>query len=312
VHEENRSSLLPIDELQRELTDLENGSFASLTDSELRDKVRAIHTGFVFQAPTFPTGTLIYRAVRVSQRPARKSRVGYPPVQLAKTNGRLNRPGEGMFYGSMSQFASCLYECSFKVGEFFAISAWLTTQIMTFNHLGYSTKVLEASKSNRNLPFFAQMKEQGQSDRVRLIREWQARVFTQRVPPDQDHLYRLPIALKDFALGKMVQVDPKLPDVFSGVIYPSIAMWLLADNVAILPTEVDAKLALFEVILLVVDGTQEIHREDGSNVTQVAMKMYDYARADTSGNLIWGQRSQVVYPDGTDASRFTPHVLAPE
>jgi hypothetical protein len=294
------------------LTDLENGSFTSLTDGELRDKVRTIHTGFVFQAPTFPTGTLIYRAVRVSQRPAHKSRVGYPPVQLAKANGRLNRPGEGMFYGSINQFASCLYECSFKVGEFFAISAWLTTQIMTFNHLGYSTAVLEASKSNRSLPFFAQMKEQGQSERDRFIREWQARVFTQHVLPDQDHLYRLPIALKDFALGKMVQGDPKLPDVFSGVIYPSIAMWLLADNIAILPTEVDTKLALFEVILLAVDGIKSSHKADGSIVTQVAMKMYDYARTDTNGNLIWGQKSQVVYPDGTDASKLTPHVLAPE
>jgi hypothetical protein len=312
VHEENRTSLLPIDELQRELTDLENGSFTSLTDSELQDSVRTIHTGFVFQAPTFPTGTLVYRAVRVSQRPAHKSRVSYPPAQIAKSNGRLNRPGEGMFYGSMNQFATCLYECSFKVGEFFAISAWLTTQRMTFNHLGYSTAVLEAFKSGRSLPFFVQMKDQEQSERNRLIREWQARVFTQNVPPDQDHLYRLPIALKDFALGKMVQIDPELPDVFSGVIYPSIAMWLLADNIAILPTEVDTKLALFEVILLTVDGTKEVRKEDGTVVTHVAMKPYDYARTDSDGNLIWGQKSQVVYPDGTDASKFTPQVLAPE
>lgn len=298
------------DDLKQELGLLERGSFISLTDDELREKIRLIHSGFRFQAPVYPVGTLIYRAVRVSQRPTRASRVSYPPLEVVKRNGRLNRPGEGMFYGSLNQFASCLQECSWKVGEFFAISAWLTTKMMTFNHLGYSAAVLATFKSNRELPFFAKTSEQ--SDREQLIREWQARVFTQKVADGEEHLYRLPIALKNFALGKMVQTDPNAPDIFSGVIYPSVAMWLLGDNVAILPSEVDSKMALLEVILLTLDSIKEEHKLDGSIHTAMNMKPYDFARPDAEGSLVWGQKSQIVFPNGVDASQFTPSILPPE
>ena len=215
-----------------------------------------------------------------------------------------------MFYGAIGQFASCLLEIECQVGEFFAISAWLTTKPMTFNHLGYSTKVLQTLKSRRDLPFFAHVA--GDSERNAILREWQAKVFTQHVTSGQEHLYRLPAALKEFALSNLVQIDPTLPPVFSGVIYPSVAMWLLADNIAILPSEVDTKMALLEVILLTVDSIKKVSKEDGGVDTQFANKAYDYARADQDGNLIWGQRSQVILPPGTDVSRFTPQLLPPE
>ena len=130
-----------------------------------------------------------------------------------------------MFYGALSQFATCLLECGHKVGDFFAISVWLTTSSMTMNHLGYSQAVLDQMKARRELPSFA--KSSADDERNRMIREWQCRVFTTTVPHNQEDLYRLPIALKDFALGRMVQTFPNLPTLFSGVIYPSVAMWLL-------------------------------------------------------------------------------------
>ena len=202
AHEPDQSLLLSSDELLRELTALETGGFASISDEELREKIRIIHSGFTLQAPIFPAGTAIYRAVRVSQRPADQSRVGYPPAMVVSSYGRLNRIGEVMFYGAF-HLGSCLQECAWQVGEFFVVSGWLTTTPMTFNHLGYSQAVLQSMKSNRDMPFFTKLAND--SDRNVLIREWQARVFTQQVPSGQEHLYRLPIALKDFALSKMVQ-----------------------------------------------------------------------------------------------------------
>ncbi len=305
----SEQNLLASDELSRELASLESGSFTSLSDEESREKIRVIHAGFTFQAPIFPAGTAIYRAVRVSQRPANRSRVRYPPTAVVRDYGRLNRIGEVIFYGAF-HLGSCLQECAWQIGEFFAVSGWLTAAPMTFNHLGYSQAVLKSLKSNRDLPFFANLTND--SERNVVIREWQARVFTQQVPRDQGDLYRLPIALKDFALSKMVQTDPNAPDVFSGVIYPSVATWLLADNVAILPTEVDVKLALFEVILLTLDSVEEVRKDDGSTETKLAMKTYDFARPDVDGNLKWGQKSQIIYPDGVDASQSTPKVLSPE
>jgi hypothetical protein len=57
-----------------------------------------------------------------------------------------------------------------------------------------------------------------------------------------------------------VQTDSKGPNTLSEVIYPSMATWLLTDNVAILPREVDTKLALFEVILFTLHSIKEVTR----------------------------------------------------
>jgi len=213
---------MPLGELKNVLAALESGSFASMSDDELRDTLRRIHTGFTIQAPVLPAGTLIYRAVQVTQRPANKSRISYPPREAVKANGRCNRASEVMFYGALNQFLSCLQECSWQVGEFFAVSAWLTKEPMMFSHLGYTTAVLKAFQALRELPGFANL--QNDSDRNALIRDWQARVFTQHVSAGQENLYRLPIALKECALWNIEQPYPTGPNLLSGIIYPSIAM----------------------------------------------------------------------------------------
>jgi hypothetical protein len=84
-----RVSLLSIDDLKQELAGLEANSFVSLTDAELREKIRWIHEGFTLNAPTFEAGLAIYRAVKVSQRPSHHVRVSYPQPSLVKTNRRL-------------------------------------------------------------------------------------------------------------------------------------------------------------------------------------------------------------------------------
>lgn len=311
--EELRSSIesarLPLDELKRELEALESGSFASLGDAELREKIKGIHNGFVVQAPILPAGTLIYRAVKVTELPGSRARISYPPPDVVRTNGRCNNAGEVIFYGALDQFLSCIQECSWRIGEFFAISAWLTTERMAFNHLGYATAILKAFRALRDLPYFANI--QNDSGRNALIRDWQARIFTQSVPNGQEHLYRLPIALKEACLWKIGQPHPTGPDLLSGLIYPSVATWALGDNVAILPSEVDKKMALLEVILLTVDSVELVGKDDGATETRMHVKTYDYARERDDGSLVWGQKSQIIHPDGVDASKLTPRILAP-
>jgi hypothetical protein len=181
---------------------------------------------------------------------------------------------------------------------------------MLFNHLGYSTAVLKTFKALRELPFFATI--QNDSDRNALLRNWQARIFTQHVAAGQEHLYRLPIALTESALWNIGEPYPGGPNLISGIIYPSIAMWALGDNVAILSSEVDQKMALVEVILLTQDAVELVSKEDGSTDTRMHVKPYDYARERQDGSLAWGQRSQIIHPDGVDASKLTPRVLPPD
>jgi hypothetical protein len=174
------SALLSMDELGLELAALEAGSFLSLTDENLEARIRFLHKGFRFQCPVFPAGTTIFRAVRVATKPLDKGRLSYPPIDRVRANGRLNRAGEPMFYGSLEQFGSCLCECRCAEGEHFAVSVWRTMKPLTFNHLGYSRETLDEVKARRELPIWANGKDD--DERNVLIRAWQARVFTRIVP----------------------------------------------------------------------------------------------------------------------------------
>jgi hypothetical protein len=288
--------VLSLEDLAKELSQLEAGSFIDLTDEQLNEKLRLIHAGFRIHAPIYKRGTLVYRAVRVTDRPSHLSRVGYPPLYLATANGRCNRAGEVVFYGALRQFVSCLFECAHRVGEFFSVSAWLTRTSITLNHLGYSQSVFDQIKSRRELPQFAAPQVETQHNK--LIREWQARVFTARVPEGQEHLYRLPLALRDLALSGIATSDPHSPSAFSGIVYPSVAMWLLADNVALLPQEVDTKLKLFEVMLLVIDDIKVAATPDGGQNIEHRFRVIDIATPDKSGNLLWGQQTRLYNPEG--------------
>ncbi len=160
------------------------------------------------------------------------------------------------------------------------------------------------------MPAFAA--EKRESDKNRMLREWQARVFTQHVAAGKEELYRLPIALKDFAISDMKQPDLSAPQQFSGIIYPSVALHLFGDNVAILPSEVDANLDLFEVALLTLDAVDRVTDGEGKTKTNWRLKPYDYARPNPEGKLVWGQKSQIVYAEGIDANQFQPMLLPPD
>ncbi|MGA2535410.1 MAG: hypothetical protein ABSF53_05305 [Terracidiphilus sp.] len=301
---------ISLEELKRELDALERGSFAAISDDELRERVKQIHEGLSIQAPIVPADKLIFRAVKVTQRPVSKPRISYPPPQAVRTLGRCNRAGEVMFYGAFNQFVSCIQELSWQPGDLFAVSAWLTTAQMAFNHLGYSAETLTRFRALRELPFFSNP-ETG-SDRNWLIRQWQARVFAQRVPGGEEHLYRLPIALKEAALWAIGQPNPKGLERFSGIIYPSIATSALADNVAILPSEVDAKMALLEVNFLTVDSARMITGCEANTAAEMRVISYDCARSTEDGILVWGQESQIL-PKGVEGMTVSDlRILPPD
>jgi hypothetical protein len=299
-----------LQELKDELDALERGSFTSLSDEELRDKIKQIQEGLSIQAPIIPVDKIIFRAVKVTQRPQRKARISYPPSAAVKSLGRCNRVGEVMFYGAVNQFVSCIQELSWQPGDLFALSAWLTTAPMMFNHLGFSTETLGRFNAMRELPYFSNP-ESG-ADRNWFIRQWQARVFTERVPVGQEHLYRLPIALKEAALWPIGQPNPQGIEKLSGIIYPSISTAALGDNVAILPSEVDKKMVLLEVNFLTVDSARKITSKGTSTAAEMRVIAYDCARATDEGHLVWGQKSQIV-PRGNDGMNLSDlRVLPPD
>jgi hypothetical protein len=284
-------SLIPIDELRAELSLIEGGAFTSIPDQELLDRIQKIHGGFRLTAPILPQETAIFRAVRVAEKPFYKARLSYPPLSRIYANGLLNRVGEAMFYGSLDQYGPCLVECRCAEGENFAVSVWKTTKPIVLNHRGYSREVIDRVKATRDLPPWSEGKED--DERNALIRAWQARVFTRVVPEGQEHLYRLGIALRDFALDRMAHVDPNLPDFFAGILYPTIATGLLGDNIALRPSVVETSLRLEEVIFLTVNSIVESPFEGPPK--QYHLRENDFAKAFRSdGRLVWNQESTAL------------------
>lgn len=286
--------LTPINELRDNLAALEAGSFASLSDEELRERIGSVHAGFTITTPQFEPGTLIYRAVRAVTKPFYKARISYPPRDRVRVNGRLNRVGEAMFYGSFGNPSSCLLECQCAEGETFAVSTWKTTKPVILNHLGYSRQVMDEVKTKRDLPNWAEYEDD--TERDALIRAWQARVFTRTVPEGQEHFYRLGIALCENALGStLLGMPPPSPQRFAGIIYPAVAAWLLGDNVALLPSVVDTSMSLQEVMLLTVKSIIETPVADGGKKTLYHLRATDFARAfRRDGRLVWNGESTAL------------------
>ena len=64
--------------------------------------------------------------------------------------------------------------------------------------------------------------------------------------------------------------------------------------------------------MLTLDGVDRVTDSEGKTTTNWHVKPYDYARPDSQGKLIWGQKSQIVYAEGVDANQFPPALLPPE
>jgi len=89
--------------LQRRLLDIEHGDLRNASvDSiawAIRDLIPAIG-GFTVVVPAYEPGMKLYRAVKLNEKPSHVSRISYPPSHLVTSYGRLNRPGQPIFYCS--------------------------------------------------------------------------------------------------------------------------------------------------------------------------------------------------------------------
>jgi hypothetical protein len=104
-----------------------------------------------------------------------------------------------------------------------------------------------------------------------------------------------------------VQADSHAPGLFfAGVLYPTISMWLLGDNVALLPSVVDSSLSLQEVIYLTIESILESPRADGGKEWSYNTRITDYAKTiRRDGRLVWNQESTALSVSPWQISRIT-------
>ncbi len=272
-------------ELATLLVALESGSFHTMSDDELFSTIYRIHKGFTAVAVTMSAGTKVYRAVSSDpgKRPMTIARLSYPPSDKAPL-GRMNAPGESVFYGAFRSYAVCLHEMRSKPGDVFAISTWELCASTSFNQFGYTTTGTNVRGFQRDPPHGVMPPDEG--DRNRLIREWQTRVFRKEVLPDDNAFYRLTIAMMRLGISELPRPLQDGSRNFPGIMYPSVGTFLMGDNVAIPAANVARLLRFQGVELIQVRERVSVETETGTK-PGFHREVLASGHARPDGSLIW-------------------------
>jgi hypothetical protein len=84
-------------------------------------------------------GNIIYRGVPWDHRPDSIAELSYPPVDKVTQLGRLNRPGQPVFYASCAG-PGVFYELKAREGSRIAFSEWEVMKPLWMHNLGYHSK----------------------------------------------------------------------------------------------------------------------------------------------------------------------------
>lgn len=274
--------------LRETLSAVESLAASGETVEELERCLNIVCCGASVTTPAFEAGLEVYRAVRARERPKHKRDVSYPPPNCIRRNGRLNCAGEATFYGCIGQAGVSFYECRATAGERFAIGFWRSKSKLVFNHIGYSTDDLFRRVPTRIRQDWMNPYTPGTRDSV--LHAWQADVFTREVQDGQEHLYSICIALARLAVRDVVAPEdkPDYPREFAGVIYPSVALSKMGDNVVVRPSVIDSSFELTKVLWGEIRHVQPIDTSGEGPPGYIRFNVLDASYAQRSdGSLVW-------------------------
>lgn len=263
----------------------------------LRALVRSSFIGMRMRALWTHAGQVLYRGVGAgsADKPQLRARLSYPPLERATTWGRVTRPGQRVFYASVTP-DSIPFELGVQPGDHVALARWRCTPELMLMQVGFVGDVLGHLGGARQPPtWLADAREGEFSNHDRRINAFLSRHFCQRVLPGAEHLYKMSAAIADSMLENTFNFG-KLPGYtgaprISGLLYPSVALSGTADNVAILPAAVDDSLELEWV---------EWRQVDWVSADACRWTSRDFASSfGADGQIEWkGRPPQFVVPPG--------------
>jgi len=180
------------------------------------------------------------------------SEVQHPPEEFVHKFGRANQPRRPVFYGT-TDWNTIFWELRAKTGEVLVTSTWITQRELRLLLVGYSPNCLDELGTVRRLDVSAESPSLSK-DANEAVHEFLASQFTERIPENEDHRYKLSAAIASIFLEEP-GTGKKAPHV-DGLMYPTVARNGRADNVAFLPEIVVGNLKLDSVQLLGVDEVE--------------------------------------------------------
>lgn len=262
-----------IEEVQRAIQELRALNLASTEIELVKERLGVIIPGYTLNSPIIQKDTFLYRGVGWKGKPQKIVDLSYPPSKYVKSLHRAGRPGKSLFYCSMSREAP-FFELGVVPGDIVAVSHWQTTAPIVVNNVGYHHEVFGLLSSNRDCPSWGKGTEYEKIGKTTaVIKQFFATEFAKIVPPEQEFLYKLSIAIAELHFSN---------DMFGGLLYPAMAMRANADNLALKPECVDNHLCIRKVELIRVDETDT----SGFKVT-----ILDFADTfDEDGGILWKGR----------------------
>ncbi|QDA61227.1 RES domain-containing protein [Hymenobacter jejuensis] len=279
------------EETQYKLASLQHLDLRKHSIDDLVVRVQDLLEGHVLRTIEFEPGLLLYRGVMCNELPQRICDVSYPPAEVITRDQRANRAGQPIFYCSATWHPP-FFEAGVKPGDQIVISRWKSRGPLRIVSFGYADISADDPHSDRNKALkdaLAQLPET-----ARPVAEFLTNTFTKTVHDDNQHHYRLSVAVAEAC---------QLGSAFDGLLYPSAAMPSTAHNLALHPSCIDeGKLTLQYVEHLVVNGVE---------TETIDVRSLDFAnRSEPDGRLCWlGRPGNWVLREGGEAAdcRYENH-----
>lgn len=225
-----------------------DGQLRHQTIQALKAQLQKKLAGMMRAVKDITTENLVYRGVEWGERPDLISQLSYPPPDRVRQFGRLNRPGQSMFYGSRAA-PGVFYELRAQLGACICWSEWQVIEPLWMHNLGYHAEALTrmgARPSSARATLTDPIPNE--TARNRRLRRQVALAFTENVPLGWEHRYKQSVAIGEF-WSEHDEDLPHLvggpgPEKVAGFVYPAMQMRGDADNVAFIPSFVHSSLAL--------------------------------------------------------------------
>ncbi|MEO3406415.1 hypothetical protein AAFN85_21055 [Mucilaginibacter sp. CAU 1740] len=260
--------------IEKAILELAKVNFKTVTIKDLEELLFPFFAGYTINAPYFDPNEITILRGRICSKPKYIEEITYPKPQYVNSYGRVNDIGQSMFYGSIGKSAP-FKELNVKVGDTLIMGLWNIKDSMLLNHVGFTTKTRDALKSKRNLQDLYEFVKStnGYNELNTLVYNYLADIFTWKIPVEETYRYKLSIAIANKLL---------MGDTFSGVMYPSIALYGNTDNIVLKPEFVDKSLELIAVEYL--------------KITSIDNDIFQYDTLDTatevneSNEIMWTGR----------------------
>jgi hypothetical protein len=263
-----------IHDLRQRITRLRRSDLRALSQEAVAARVARIVDQYPFQMrPWRVSGVYRARVNKPGVLYTSAAELWYPPKpDFVKSAGRLNKPGQVLFYAANTPNAAAI-ELRVKLGDMVTVLVArthsgvleeLNTAFVGLERaLAREVNTLGPSDMFRTAPHFRKQLGEGNYKKWLLIDDYLSAIFGAVVPDDQPHLYRPTIALAD-----MLFRAPKL----DAIHYPSVATQDHGINVCMLPARADAVFRASEAWMIEV-GQKELHPETKQPLMRVRFRL---------------------------------------